>query len=113
MYSNNQYEIKAGLVNYIGAIMQSSLLKDDNAIKHETVALLLEEVSTISKNEDDKFNLYACKPILRLTVNIINERINELKFLNECENSLEITKTIQFYNQSIAVLNSLINNTKL
>lgn len=117
MYSNKQIEIKAGLVNYIGAIMQASKYSDINMIKHETVALLLEEVSTICKDsdKDNNFNLYACKPILRLTVNILNERKKVLKTLdnNSIISPIEVSNQIQAYNQAITIINNLIENTNL
>lgn len=110
MYSNNQVQIRAGLVNYIGALLASSQLEDDRAKKHNVAAILLEESATLCKDNDNNFDMFACKPILRLTVNILTERVSLLKKLPD---EIDVSVQIKSYEYAINTLNNLIENTKL
>lgn len=109
MYSNDQNQIKAGLVNYMGAMINASSFKDTKAARHSVVALVLEETLNLCKDEEGLYDLLICKPLLRANINILKQRINCLSelpqdtlikdkinsyktIINELEKILEIVK---------------------
>lgn len=111
MYSNDQNEIRCGLVNYIGAILNSSPYDNPKAIKHNTVAVLLEEAMKLCKDQDGIFDMYTCKPFLRATLNIIKQRYNELTSLPN--KTPEINKLTEKYLTMHDILEEIIKNITL
>lgn len=110
MYSNNIEQIRAGLVNYIGAMLTSSNLEDDRAKKHSVVAILLEEAMNLAKDENGNHDIYVCKPALRLTANIARER---KKLLDEFADGIQAPKQSNAYHIIEQELNKLLETIKL
>lgn len=109
-YSNDQTQIRAGLVNYIGAMLASSKFENEQAIKHSVVAILLEEAAKLCKDNDGIFDMYTCKPALRLVAGIAKQRVN---LLSELPRTKEVAGQIESYNFISDGLNKVIDNTKL
>lgn len=109
-YSNDQTEIRAGLVNYIGAMINASPYDNPDVIKHNVIAILLEEAMNLAKDENGHFNMYACKPILRLTSGIAKQRHN---LLSDISDSTNVKKQLSDYQQIVTILDEIIKNTQL
>lgn len=110
MYSNDQTQIKAGLVNYIGAMISSSKYNDDRAARHDVNALLCEEILNLCKDKDDLYDLFICKPIFRTVINILRQRINCLK---DYQQDVLIKEKINSYNLIIDELEKILKIVKL
>ena len=110
MYSNDQQQIRAGLVNYIGAMLTASKFENDKAKKHSVVAILLEEAMHICKDENGEFDMFACKPIFRLVEGIAKQRLALLSALPKTE---EVSKQIEVYKFMTKELSDIIENTRL
>lgn len=109
-YSNDQTQIRAGLVNYIGAMLSSSKFDNEKAIKHSVVAILLEEAATLCKDQDGLFDMYTCKPILRLVSGITKQRIN---LLSDLPKTPDVVGQIESYKFITESLDKILENTKL
>ena len=88
-YSNDLATIRAGLVNYIGAMLSASEYEDDYIKKHKTVAILSEEMSKICKDNYNDYEMYVCKPVLRLVSNIAKNRFKILDELGNANNIID------------------------
>lgn len=104
MYSNDQTQIRNGLINYIGSLLNSSCF-DGKAAKQNVVSILIEEAMKLSQNEDGKFDMYALKPLLRGTNVLLEQRINELSKLPK---NISV-KPIEDYNFIKDKLNKIIS----
>lgn len=111
MYSNNQTQIRTGLVNYIGAMITSSKFQDEKATKQIVVAALLEEAMNLMKDNDGYFDMYICKPALRLTASIIKQRVGLMQSINSKTNV--INKQIKSYENITNELVKIIENIRL
>lgn len=109
-YSNDQGQIRAGLVNYIGAMLTASPYDNDKAAKHNVVAILLEEAMNLCKDEDGYFDMYVCKPILRLVSGIARQRANLMESLPQTP---EVVSQIKGYKEIQKILDNILENTKL
>jgi Mor family transcriptional regulator len=109
-YSNDQIEIRAGLVNYIGAMLKASPYENDRAKKHNVVSILLEEAMKLSKDSNGEFDIYVCKPIFRLVSGIAKQRSD---LMSNCNLGQEGEKLIQKYNSVSNNLNEIVKNTNL
>lgn len=100
------------LSNFIGAIISSIPNKDlDKRQKIQlTNSLLLDEVLNLSKEEDEHYNLYELKPLLRAVVHVLKDRI---VVINSSDMPLELKNDIIInYSNFISFLNEIIDNTK-
>lgn len=104
-YSNDQNEIRSGLVNYIGALLKSSNYKD-NVGKQTVASILTEETLKLAQNEEGIFNLYVLKPMIRGVIIIFKQRIVELSKLPKSE---QISSKIEEYQHIISSLEELVN----
>lgn len=109
-YSNDQTQIRAGLVNYIGAMLSASIYDNDQAKKHNVVAILEEEAAKLCKDNDGHFDMYASKPVLRLVAGIAKQRVN---LLSDLPKTPEVLKQIETYKFISNELNEIVENTKL
>lgn len=110
MYSNDQAQIRAGLVNYIGAMIKSSKFENEKAIRHSVVAILLEEAAKLCKDDEGTFDIFISKPILRLSSGIAKQRYN---ILSSTENKIpEMFLQMDKYNTIVELLDEIIKNTK-
>lgn len=110
MYSNDQTQIRAGLVNYIGALLSSSKFENEKATRHSVVALLLEEAMKLCKDNDGYFDMYVSKPALRLTSSIAKQRVNLMNDLPKTPDVVSQIKTYKFINEE---LDRIIQNTNI
>jgi hypothetical protein len=108
MPDNNFEEIRNGLTNYMFSCLSAMPYKDKEA-KHFLVSILLEEALSISKDENEKIDLFAIKPMLRACNLIFTER---LKCLKEIESSDLVIDQINDYNTLIKIISELIDNIK-
>ena len=109
-YSNDQQQIRAGLVNYIGAMLASSKFDNDKVARHSVVAILLEEAMALCKDEDGYFDMYTCKPILRLVSAIAKQRAN---LMEDLPKTPEVLAQIEAYKNMHKSLEEILENTKI
>lgn len=109
MLNEVQNETRLSFSNFIGAMISSSSLADEKAIKHEIIAVLLEESLKIS-TIDGQYDLFAIKPIFRAVINILNQRI---KLMAELPLTDEVSNTIKVYKEIVKQLNSLLEKINL
>lgn len=109
-------EIRAGLVQYIGAMLDNTIYKD-NAAKQIVCASLLEEainVCTITdENNVTKINLFAAKPILRAAIIILKQRKSDydeyLNTVKDVEMQNQIKNVTLVLDESIKLIDNIIN----
>lgn len=109
-------EIRAGLVQYIGAMLDNTIYKD-NAAKQIVCASLLEEainVCTITdENNVTKINLFAAKPILRAAIIILKQRKSDydeyLNTVKDIEMQNQIKNVTLVLDESIKLIDNIIN----
>lgn len=106
-YSNDLVQIRAGLVNYIGAMLSASKYEDDYVKKHETVAILSEEMSKICKDNSDDYEMYVCKPLLRLVSNIAK---NRFRILDELGNANSIIDKKNIYKNIFENIDKIVES---
>lgn len=70
-------QLRSGLTNYIGAILQASEL-EVRAAKQLAAAALAEEILRLAQNERKNCDLFVAKPLLRANVYILQQRCNAL-----------------------------------
>ena len=109
-YSNDQAQIRAGLVNYIGAMLKSSKFENEKATKHSVVAILLEEAMKLCKDDQGMYDVYVSKPALRLSSSIAKQRAN---LMSELPQTKEIASQLNDYRHINIALDKIIDNTKL
>ena len=109
-YSNDQGQIRAGLVNYIGAMLNASKFENEKATKHSVVAILLEEAVKLCRDENGIFDMYISKPALRLTSSIAKQRASLMSDLPKTHDVIEQIEAYKFINSS---LDKILENTKL
>lgn len=109
-------EIRAGLVQYIGAMLDNTIYKD-NAAKQIVCASLLEEAinvcTSIDENNVTKINLFAAKPILRAAVIILKQRKSDydeyLSTIEDIEMQNQIKNVTLVLDESIKLIDNIIN----
>lgn len=77
MYSNDTTQIKAGMVNYVGALLGASKLPP-RAARHDVCAMLIEEAVKLSQEEDKNYDMYILKPLLRSVKHVFNSHIAQI-----------------------------------
>lgn len=104
MYSNDITQIRAGLVNYIGAMIKASGL-EGRAANQYVGAVLVEEALKLTQLEDNSpCDLYVAKPILRANMFILKQRCSELKKLInslDAEAKIVVATTIKRYEEIV------------
>lgn len=104
MYSNDYKQIRNGLVNYVGSLLKACPFDGEKASRQFVAATLIEEAMNLMK-DDNTFDMYISKPLLRGNVVILENRKNTLKELPQTSN---VKETIKTYENNIEFLNSLI-----
>ena len=108
--NNNEEQIKAAFTNFIGLMIDNSKYNNKQAMKHTIVTCLLEEIIPICKDENNNYDLFIIKPILRLTIAILNNRIN---LLQDYSSSVEVRKMINSYKFIINEFNNILDCIKI
>ena len=109
-------EIRAGLVQYIGAMLDNTVYKD-SAAKQIVCASLLEEAinvcTPVDENNVTKINLFAAKPILRAAIIILKQRKSDydeyLNTVKDVEMQNQIKNVTLVLDESIKLIDSIIN----
>lgn len=101
MYSRDYNQIRAGLTNFIGSLIDS-IGFEPRATKYEIVKILLEEALKISKDENEIVDIYIAKPFIDDLIYILNQRIQEFEKLKK-ENV-----NVPQQNETIIQLNNII-----
>ena len=109
-------EIRAGLVQYIGAMLDNTIYKD-SAAKQIVCASLLEEAinvcTSVDENNVTKINLFAAKPILRAAIIILKQRKSDydeyLNTVKDVEMQNQIKNVTLVLDESIKLIDSIIN----
>lgn len=85
MYSNDSVQIKQGLTNYIGAMIQAlkSNGKSGRAVKQDVAATLIEEAMKLATDDEQIYDIYVLKPLLRGNILLLLQRVQELKKLDD------------------------------
>lgn len=77
MYSNDSTQIRAGMVNFIGALLNASKLPAKGA-RQDVSAILIEESLKLAKDENNVYDFYVLKPLLRANKFIFENHIREI-----------------------------------
>lgn len=107
MYSNDMTQIRAGLVQYIGAMMKASGY-EGKAANQIVAAALIEEALKLSQLEGNVCDMYVLKPLLRANIFVLKQRCVELKKIPvEAEAKIAIATTIKRYEEIIQVYENM------
>lgn len=104
-YSNEQASIKAGLVNYIGALLASSPF-EGTAARHNVVSALAEQVLKLGYSEDETVDMHALKPLFRASNIAIAKKCAELQKEDPDKNR----NTLEQYKDVLMSMKDLIDN---
>ncbi len=77
MYSNDTSQIKAGMVNYVGALLGASKLPP-RAARHDVCAMLIEEAIKLSQDDSKNYDMYILKPLLRSVKYVFNNHVTQI-----------------------------------
>ena len=106
-YSNDLTQIRSGLVNYIGACIQASPF-EGKAARHTMVSILIEEALKLSQEkEEEPFDMYVLKPMLRGMIAIYQQRASEIEKLPQSEQTKE---AIQNYRKQEEFITQWLKN---
>lgn len=73
---NDIAQIRSGMVNYIGALINASI-DDPKISKHKISSILLEEVLKLAK-DNDVYDFYILKPLFRANIIIFKNKIEAI-----------------------------------
>ena len=107
---NNQLQIRNAFVNFIGSMINSSNFDNEQATKHSIVACLLQEIIPICKDNEEHYNMFIIKPLLRVLIDIFNDRVS---LLLSYKDEQEVINKINKYLDIIDELEIIINNIKI
>lgn len=108
IYSNDTQQIRNGLVNYIGSLLNASPFKG-KAAKQHVIGSVVEEALKMAINEDGTVDMYSAKPFFRASKIIFEKRISELQNL---PSTGAVKSQLVDYKHTINMLNNLIDNIK-
>jgi len=106
MYSNDYKQIRNGLVNYIGSLIKASPFDGEKASRQYVAATLIEEALDLMKN-DDTYDMYIAKPLLRGNKIILQNRRNEILKLPQVQGTKDVVK---LYEANIKFIDNLIES---
>lgn len=101
-YTNEQEAIRQSFANYLGALIGASIFEGQTQ-KENVIALLSEELTKYTCNEDNTINISIAKPILKSSLWILN-KYKEDMLIKANQASININNSEPFIN-----LNELIN----
>ena len=105
MYSNDLIQIRAGLVNYIGAMVKASGF-EGKAASQIVAAALVEEALKLSQIENNEFDTYVLKPLFRASILVLTQRCDQLAVLH----SAEAKNKVRQYREIIKAYEEIIKN---
>ena len=108
MYSNDYNQIRSGLTNYIGSMINACPYEGMKASRQYVAATLIEEAMKIIDGDKETPDMYVAKPLLRANIILINKRINELAKLPQVA---QVKEKIQEYKKCANYLTEIVNNT--
>lgn len=109
MYSNDPAQIRAGLMNYLGAYMNAIKTGGVKDAKQQVVAMLIE--SAIKIATDDETNLldmYSIKPLLRGTKILYTQRVTELEKVKSTVPAAQAS--IKAYQDGVKFIDEMLNS---
>lgn len=109
MYSNDEKQIRAGLVNFIGSLLKASKETSNSSYRAQqqnVASILTEETIKLSQDNDGLIDLYIVKPLIRGVSFVYGQRIKELKKLPQ---EAQVKEKIEFYESLIKALNDSIS----
>lgn len=105
-YSNDITQIRAGLVNYIGACLTASRF-EGKAAAHTVVSILTEESLKLSQpGEGEPFDLYILKPMIRGVLATLKQRQAEMSKLPRSKGVID---SLHEYDNTIKFLEELVD----
>lgn len=112
MNNNKQNQIRQGLTQFIGALIDN-LSGDKEAVAQLVAASLSEEALKISI-KDNKIDYFIAKPILRATIIVLKQRYEEIvQSINSLKEDNSVKKVLiqqtSALKISIDVLQSMVN----
>ena len=108
--TDEQIQIRNAFINFIGAMLNSSKFNNEQATKHSIVACLLEEIVPLCKKNDEHYDLFIIKPLIRILIDIFNDRIT---LLLPYKDEIEVSKQINKYFEIIDELNKILKNVRI
>ena len=112
-HTNNMNRMKAGLMQFIGAIMTSN----DSAVRQDGCAALCDALLALSYNKDkDEFDMWTMRPAFRAVWHVMKQRHNLMrKDLKNVEATPEVLHLINRYENAIGLLQNIappVENSK-
>jgi hypothetical protein len=113
MLNENMSEaIRAGLIQYIGAIL-SNCGKQGSEAAHVALAQLSEAWLSCCQKEKGGYDMFAAKPILRATSLLLKSRLTEaIESVKQFGQSPEEIPAVKNYRIAIEVLDKIVETTK-
>lgn len=104
-HTNNMNRIKAGLMQFIGAIMTSS----DEVVKQDGCAAICDALLALAYDKDkDEFNMWTMRPAFRSAWHVMKQRHSLMKRdLKDVEATPEILDLIERYENAITLLQKI------
>lgn len=106
MYTDTQQAIRNSLWNFMGSLLTASMYEDKRN-KESVTAVFSEELCKFCKDENDKIDILAAKPILKSSIWILQNRKAEIESLPVKTEA--INKTIEELDNLIASLDMYVN----
>lgn len=112
MNNNKQNQIRQGLTQFVGALLDS-ISGDKEAVAQLVAASLSEEALKITI-KDNKIDYFVAKPILRATIIVLKQRLEEIiQSVNSLKEDSPIKKVLiqqtSALKVSIDILQSMVN----
>lgn len=106
MYTDTQQAIRNSLWNFMGSLLTASMYEDKRN-KESVTAVFSEELCKFCKDENDKIDILAAKPILKSSIWVLQNRKAEIESLPV--KSEAINNTIEELDNLIASLDMYVN----
>ena len=112
MNNNKQNQIRQGLTQFVGALIDN--LSGDKEAVAQLVAASLSEEALKTSIKDSKINYFIAKPILRATIIVLKQRYEEIiQSINSLKEDNSVKKVLiqqtSALKISIDVLQSMVN----
>lgn len=108
MYSNDYNQIKAGLINYVGAMLKACPFEGMKSSRQYVAATLIEQAIDLMKDDDNHFDMYVSKPLLRGTSLLLKDRDIALSTLN----MPKVSEKRKEYKELYTYIDNLIKDIK-